>query len=103
VRGAARGGSSLGQVIGLNGFLRLLPQPPMPDAAKSLFAPLAAAGYMLPLLSATQVLGGALPLLGMVPLGLLILAPGARRVEAPSDALGNGSKAVSITLKAGQH
>jgi uncharacterized membrane protein YphA (DoxX/SURF4 family) len=62
-------------VFGLNGFLQLLPQPPMPDAAKSFFAGLAATGYMLPLLSATQVLGGALLVLGMVPLGLLILAP----------------------------
>jgi hypothetical protein len=34
-----------------------------------------ASGYMLPLLFATQVVGGALVLLGMVPLGLLLLAP----------------------------
>jgi uncharacterized membrane protein YphA (DoxX/SURF4 family) len=62
-------------VFGLNGFMQFLPQPPMPDAAKSFFGGLAATGYMLPLLSTTQVLGGALLLLGMVPLGLLILAP----------------------------
>ncbi|HME71644.1 MAG TPA: DoxX family protein [Myxococcota bacterium] len=62
-------------VFGLNGFLHFLPQPPMPNAAKSFFGGLAATGYMLPLLFATQVLGGALLLLGMVPLALLILAP----------------------------
>ncbi|HTF33208.1 MAG TPA: hypothetical protein VK714_05835 [Myxococcota bacterium] len=62
-------------VFGLNGFLHFLPQPPMPDAAKSFFGGLAATGYMLPLLFAAQMLGGGLILLGMVPLGLLILAP----------------------------
>lgn len=62
-------------VFGLNGFLQFLPQPPMPDAAKSFFSGLAATGYMLPLLFAAQVLGGGLVLLGLVPLGLLILAP----------------------------
>ena len=62
-------------VFGLNGFLHFLPQPQLPDAAKSFFGGLAATGYMLPLLFAAQVLGGVLLLLGMVPLGLLILAP----------------------------
>ena len=62
-------------VFGLNGFLHFLPQPQLPDAAKSFFGGLAATGYMLPLLFAAQVLGGALLLLGMVPLGLLLLAP----------------------------
>jgi uncharacterized membrane protein YphA (DoxX/SURF4 family) len=62
-------------VFGLNGFLQFLPQPPMPDAAKSFFGGLAATGYMLPLLFGAQVLGGALVILGLVPLGLLILAP----------------------------
>jgi hypothetical protein len=62
-------------VFGLNGFLHFLPQPELPDAAKSFFGGLAATGYMLPLLFAAQVFGGALLLLGLVPLGLLILAP----------------------------
>jgi putative oxidoreductase len=62
-------------VFGLNGFLHFLPQPAMLDAAKSFFGALFASGYMLPLLFATQVVGGALVLLGMVPLGLLLLAP----------------------------
>ena len=47
----------------------------MPDAAQAFFGGLAATGYMLPLLFAAQVLGGVLLLVGMVPLGLLILAP----------------------------
>jgi uncharacterized membrane protein YphA (DoxX/SURF4 family) len=62
-------------VFGLNGFLHFLPQPPMPQAAITFFGGLAATGYMLPLLFATQVLGGVLVFVGMVPLGVLILAP----------------------------
>src|SRR5262249_1212385 len=36
---------------------------------------LAGSGYLLPTLFATQLVGGALLLLGMVPLGVVILAP----------------------------
>jgi len=62
-------------VFGLNGFLHFIPQPEMPQAAIAFFGGLAAAGYMLPLLFATQVVGGVLLLVGMVPLGLLLVAP----------------------------
>jgi len=62
-------------VFGLNGFLQFLPQPAMPKGAVSFFGALAASGYMLPLLFATQIVGGALVLAGMVRLGLVILAP----------------------------
>jgi hypothetical protein len=62
-------------VFGLNGFLHFLPQPEMPPAAGAFFGALAATGFMLPTLFATQVVGGTLVLLGMVPLGLVILAP----------------------------
>jgi uncharacterized membrane protein YphA (DoxX/SURF4 family) len=62
-------------VFGLNGFLQFLPQPVMPQGAVSFFGALAASGYMLPLLFATQIVGGSLVLVGMVPLGLVILAP----------------------------
>jgi len=62
-------------VFGLNGFLQFLPQPAMPQPAVALFGGLAASGFMLPTLFATQVVGGALLLLGMVPLALVILAP----------------------------
>jgi uncharacterized membrane protein YphA (DoxX/SURF4 family) len=62
-------------VFGLNGFLQFLPQPAMPQGAIAFFGALAASGYFLPLLFASQLLGGALLLLGMVPLGLVILAP----------------------------
>ena len=62
-------------VFGLNGFLHFLPQPEMPQAALAFFGALAATGFMLPTLFATQVVGGALLLLGMVPLGVLILTP----------------------------
>ena len=63
-------------VFGLNGFLHFIPQPEMPQAAIAFFGGLAAAGYMLPLLFGTQIVGGVLLLIGMVvPLALLILAP----------------------------
>ena len=62
-------------VFGLNGFLHFLPQPEMPQPAVAFFGGLAASGFMLPTLFATQVVGGALLLLGMVPLALVILAP----------------------------
>jgi uncharacterized membrane protein YphA (DoxX/SURF4 family) len=62
-------------VFGLNGFFHFLPQPPPPQPAMAFFGALAASGYMLPLIFAAQVIGGALLLLGMVPLGLVILAP----------------------------
>ena len=62
-------------VFGSNGFLQFLPQPAMPQAAIAFFGGLAASGYMLPQLFAAQVVGGILLLLGMVPLGLVILAP----------------------------
>ncbi len=62
-------------VFGLNGFLHFLPQPAMPQEAIAFFGALAASHYMLPLLFAQQIVGGALVLAGMVPLGLAILAP----------------------------
>ncbi len=62
-------------VFGLNGFLQFLPQPEMPPAAVAFFGGLAASGFMLPTLFGTQLVGGALLLLGMVPLAVVILTP----------------------------
>jgi hypothetical protein len=62
-------------IFGLNGFLHFIPQPAMPEGAISFFGALAMTGYMLPVLFATQIVGGALLLAGMVPLGLVVLAP----------------------------
>ena len=62
-------------VFGLNGFVPFLPQPEMPQAALAFFGALAASGFMLPLLFATQIVGGALLLLGLGPLGVLVLTP----------------------------
>src|SRR4051812_7260280 len=62
-------------VFRLNGLLHFLPQPEMPQAAIAFFGGLAAARYMLPLLFGTQIAGGVLLLVGIVPLGLLLLAP----------------------------
>jgi hypothetical protein len=62
-------------VFGLNGFLHFLSMPAPPQPALAFFGALAATGYMIPLLFASQVVGGALLLLGVVPLALVILAP----------------------------
>jgi uncharacterized membrane protein YphA (DoxX/SURF4 family) len=63
-------------VFGLNGFLHFLPRPAMPGSAGAFVGALAASGYLLSLLSATQVLSGVLLLSGFfVPLALTLLAP----------------------------
>jgi uncharacterized membrane protein YphA (DoxX/SURF4 family) len=63
-------------VFGLNGFLNFIPNPPPPQAARDFFGALFATGYMLKLIFGTQVIGGALLLLGIaVPFALTILAP----------------------------
>jgi putative oxidoreductase len=63
-------------VFGLNGFLHFMPNPPPLPAAGDFFGALFKTGYMLPLIFATQVAGGALLLVGVaVPFALVILAP----------------------------
>ena len=54
-------------VFGLNGFLHFLPQPPAPPRAMAFAGALAATGYFFPLLKATEVVAGALLLLGLYP------------------------------------
>ena len=63
-------------VFGLNGFLHFMPNPPPAPPAAQFFGALFATGYMIPIIFATQVVGGALLLLGVaVPFALVILAP----------------------------
>src|SRR5215469_9538167 len=63
-------------VFGLNGFLHFMPNPPPLPAAGEFFVALMKSGYMLPLIFGTQVIGGALLLVGVaVPFALTILAP----------------------------
>lgn len=63
-------------VFGLNGFLHFIPNMPMPSPATSFFGALAATGYMIDLIFITQIVGGALLLIGVaVPFALTILAP----------------------------
>jgi putative oxidoreductase len=63
-------------VFGLNGFLHFIPNQPMPSAAMNFFGALAGTGYMIKLIFTTQVVGGALLLIGVaVPFALTILAP----------------------------
>src|SRR3954469_17890599 len=62
-------------VFGLNGFFHFLPQPPAPPRAMAFAGALGASGYFFPLLKATEVVSGALLLLGFVPIALTLLAP----------------------------
>ena len=62
--------------FGLNGFVHFIPQMKLPNPALQLFIGMAATGYMIPLLFATQAVSGALLIVGMfVPLALALLAP----------------------------
>src|SRR5271157_2289015 len=63
-------------VFGLNGFLQFMPNPPPTPAAGAFFGALIATHYMFFLIFGSQVLGGALLLIGVaVPFALVILAP----------------------------
>jgi uncharacterized membrane protein YphA (DoxX/SURF4 family) len=65
--------------FGLNGFLHFLPNPgpdSMPAGAVAFASALAATGYMMALVSGTQVVVGALLLVNrFVPLALVLIAP----------------------------
>ena len=63
-------------VFGLNGLHPFMQNPPAPPAAAAFFGALVATHYMFFLIFGTQVLGGALLLIGVaVPFALTILAP----------------------------
>ena len=65
-------------VFGLNGFLHFIPQPktPMPEGAVAFAGALMATGYMMPLVTGTQLIVGLLLLLNrFVPLALALIAP----------------------------
>jgi hypothetical protein len=65
-------------VFGLNGFLNFIPRPkdPMPEVAVAFLGALMKTGYMMPLISGTQVIVGAFLLSNrFVPLALALIAP----------------------------
>ena len=63
-------------IFGLNGLHPFMPNPPPTPAAGQFFGALFATGYMPKLIFGTQVIGGALLLLGVaVPFALVLLAP----------------------------
>ena len=65
-------------VFGLNGFLHFIPEPKtaMPENVSALVGGMMKSGYMFPLISATQLLGGVLILFNLfVPLALVLLMP----------------------------
>src|SRR5512135_3428138 len=62
-------------VFGLNGFLNFIPQPktPLPEGAVAFAMALMKTGYMMPLVTGTQLLVGVLLLLNrFVPLALAL-------------------------------
>ena len=62
-------------VLGLNGFLNFIPQPPPPDDG-GVFLGALASGGVLPVVKAFEVIVGALLLAGrFVPLALVVLVP----------------------------
>ena len=63
-------------VFGLNGLHPFMQNPPPTPPAAAFFGALFATGYMPKLIFGTQVIGGALLLIGVaVPFALVILAP----------------------------
>lgn len=65
-------------IFGLNGFLNFIPQPktPMPEGAVAFAGALMKTGYMMPLVTGTQLIVGVLLLLNrFVPLALALIAP----------------------------
>jgi uncharacterized membrane protein YphA (DoxX/SURF4 family) len=64
-------------VFGLAGLLNLMPPPAnMPEKMMTFFNGIMATGYFFPLLKGTEVVCGALLLVGaFVPLALIVLAP----------------------------
>lgn len=63
-------------VLGLNGFLHFLPQPPMPASAAPFMTGLVSAGYFFPLLKGVEVAAGLMLVTGvLVPFALTLLAP----------------------------
>ena len=62
--------------FGLNGLLHFMPNPPEPLPAAAFFGALWRTRYMFALIFGTQVIGGALLVLGVaVPFALVMLAP----------------------------
>ena len=65
-------------IMGLNGFLNFIPQPktPMPAGVMEFLGALMKSGYMIPLISGTQLLVAILLLANrFVPLALALIAP----------------------------
>jgi putative oxidoreductase len=63
-------------VFGMNGFLHFLPMPPLPDNDAGHFAGVLIHSHYIVFVSALQVIGGALLLIGRyVPFGLILLGP----------------------------
>jgi putative oxidoreductase len=63
-------------VFGLNGFLHFLPVPPLPDNDAGHYIAVMVHSHYIVFVSAIQVIGGALMLIGRyVPLALILLGP----------------------------
>ncbi len=89
-------------ITGLNGFLNFLPQPKtMPIGAAEFAGALMKAGYMFPLIMATQLIVGVLLLSNrFVPLGLALIAPIVVNIFAFHAFLAPGGIGVAIAVVA---
>ena len=88
-------------VFGLNGFFHFLPMPPLAERPGAFLGALVATGYMLPLIMVTEVVAGALLLVGrFVPLALVLLAPVVVNILAFHLVLTPGESGMSIVLTA---
>lgn len=90
-------------VFGLNGFLDFVPHPttPPPAGAMAFFLALMKTGYMLPLISATELAAGALLLANrFVPLALVLLAPVLVNIAAYHLFLDHAGGAIAAALVA---
>jgi hypothetical protein len=90
-------------VFGANGFLHFLPEPSHSGASAAFLGALAAAGYMFPLVKATEIVTGALLLANVaVPFALVVLAPVVVNIAAFHLALApEGLGVVAAILAAG--
>ena len=90
-------------VFGFNFFFHFLPMPPPAGRAAAFLGALAASGYLLQLVHATEVVGGLLLLANrLVPLSLALLAPIVVNIVAFHLFLAPEGLAIPLAILAGE-
>lgn len=85
-------------VFGTNYFFPFMPMPENPPEAQAFLGALFQAGYMFPLIKVTEIVGGALLLLGFVPIGLILLSPVVVNIVAFHLFLAPGGMGLNVAL-----